>query len=182
MSAPSRLDQAGGPAPELPVRRLDPTALTDHIQTLNRVARSLCQSRDDADDLVQDTLARVLGRPRLLHGISDRGYLLRALRNTHADRYRAALRQPATVPLLDGEPWAGSSAAFNAGELMTAIAAAPQPYRDAVLAVDVVGLSYQQAAGCLRTCEATITSRLFRGRHHVARALVDPSAIRARGA
>jgi DNA-directed RNA polymerase specialized sigma24 family protein len=106
----------------------------------------------------------------------------RALRNTHADRHRAALRQPATVPLLDGEPGAGSSPAFNASELMTAIAAAPQPYRDAVLAVDVVGLSYQQAAGCLRTCEATITSRSFRGRQHVARALVDPIAPRARGA
>jgi hypothetical protein len=53
VSAPSPLDQAGGPAPELPVRRLDPTALTGHIQALNRVARSLWRTRDDADDLVK---------------------------------------------------------------------------------------------------------------------------------
>ena len=60
---------------------------------------------------------------------------------------------------------------FDARELMEAIAAAPAPYRDAVVAVDVVGLSYRQAARHLRTREATITSRLSRGRQHIARAL-----------
>jgi RNA polymerase sigma-70 factor, ECF subfamily len=174
VSAPSLSDRTSDPARQFALRRLDPTALGDHIQTLNRVARSLCWSRDEADDLVQDTFARVLGRPRLLRGISDRGYLLRALRNTHADRHRAALRQPATVPLCDGEPVAGSSPVFNATDLINAIAGAPQPYRDAVLAVDVLGLSYQQAAHCLCTCEATISSRLYRGRQHVTRTLVEP--------
>jgi RNA polymerase sigma-70 factor (ECF subfamily) len=65
-------------------------------------------------------------------------------------------------------------ARIGAHELMAAIAVTPEPYRDAVVAVDVVGLSYRQAARQLRTTEATITSRLSRGRQHVARALGDP--------
>ena len=68
---------------------------------LYRVAWSLCGSRHEADDLVQETFARVLTRPRLLRSGDDAGYLLRALRNTHANRHRAAARRPPTVPLLE---------------------------------------------------------------------------------
>jgi DNA-directed RNA polymerase specialized sigma24 family protein len=67
-------------------------------------------------------------------------------------------------------------ASIDVRELMAAIAAAPEPYRDAVVAVDVVGLSHRQASRRLRTREATITSRLSRGRQHVARALGEPAS------
>ena len=56
---------------------------------------------------------------------------------------------------------------------MQAVASAPAPYRDAVIAVDILGLSYREAAGALRTREATITSRLHRGRQHIARDLAE---------
>ena len=49
------------------------------------------------------------------------------------------------------------------------IAALPPAFRDTLIAVDVVGLSYREAARLLRTREATITSRLFRARAQVAR-------------
>jgi len=55
----------------------------------------------------------------------------------------------------------------GARELMEAIWSAPKLYRDAILAVDVVGLSYRQAARRLRTSEETITSRLHRGHRYV---------------
>jgi RNA polymerase sigma-70 factor (ECF subfamily) len=54
---------------------------------------------------------------------------------------------------------------------MEAIASAPPRYRDAVIAVDLLGLSYREAAKSLRTREATITTRLHRGRQHAARVL-----------
>ena len=54
-----------------------------------------------------------------------------------------------------------------------AIAAAPPLYRDAVIAVDVLGLSYREAARSMRTREETIATRLHRGRQHVARVLID---------
>ena len=47
-------------------RPLDPTILPDHIDVLYRAAWALCGSRNEAEDLVQDTFARVLKRPRLL--------------------------------------------------------------------------------------------------------------------
>jgi RNA polymerase sigma-70 factor (ECF subfamily) len=168
-----------------PLRRpLDPMALPDHIDVLYRAAWALCGSRHEAEDLVQETFAQVLRRPRLLRSDNDVGYLLRALRNTHASRQRAATRRPITVPLLETDSNDGGEVVANieARELMAAIAAAPEAYRDAIVAVDVVGLSYRQAARHLRTREATITSRLSRGRQHVARALDDPaSAPRSAG-
>jgi RNA polymerase sigma-70 factor (ECF subfamily) len=176
--------QQPGAASQPPLRPLDPTVLPDHIDVLYRAAWALCGSRHEAEDLVQDTFAQVLKRPRLLRSDNDIGYLLRALRNTHASRHRAAMRRPITVPLLepDSNDRAEVVASIDARELMTAIAAAPQPYRDAVVAIDVVGLSYRQAARHLRTREATITSRLSRGRQHVARAVGEAaSASRSAG-
>jgi RNA polymerase sigma-70 factor, ECF subfamily len=159
-------------------RPLDPTALPDHIDVLYRAAWALCGSRHEAEDLVQETFAQVLKRPRLLRSDDDVGYLLRALRNTHNTRHRAAKRRPITVPLFetDSNDRVEIAETFNARELMAAIAAAPEPYRDAVVTVDVVGLSYRQAARHLRTREATLASRLHRGRQHIARALSEPAS------
>ena len=163
---------------EAPSRPLDPAVLQDHIDVLYRAAWALCGSRHEAEDLVQETFARVLKRPRLLRSDDDVGYLLRALRNTHNTRHRTAKRRPIMVPLLetDFNDRVEIAETFDARELMAAIAGAPQPYRDAVVAVDVVGLSYRQAARHLRTREATIASRLHRGRQHIALALGEPAS------
>ncbi len=182
MSAPS--DVCSTPDGQQPgadsgpvLRPLDPMVLPDHIDVLYRAACALCGSRHEAEDLVQDTFARVLKRPRLLRSDNEVGYLLRALRNTNTVRHRAARRRPITVPLVETDFDDGAEVAgrFDARELMEAIAASPRPYRDAVVAVDVVGMSYRQAARHLRTREVTITSRLSRGRQHIARALGEPA-------
>lgn len=145
---------------------LDRTVLAEHLGLLYRVARRLSGSHEDAEDLVQDTLAAVLSRPRLLHSDDARGYLIRALRNTQATQHRASSRRPPTVPLLDGDVdgRACPKPPLGARELMEAILSAPKLYRDAVLAIDVAGLSYRQAARRFQTREATITTRLHRGR------------------
>ena len=70
------------------LRPLDPMALPDHIDALYRAAWALCGTRHEAENLVQDTFARVLKRPRLLRSDNEVGYLLRALRNTNAARHR----------------------------------------------------------------------------------------------
>ncbi len=159
------------------LRPLDPMVLRDHIDVLYRAAWALCGSRHEAEDLVQDTFARVLRRPRLLRSDNEAGYLLRALGNTNTARHRAVRRRPITVPLVetDFNDRAEIAGTFDARELMEAIAVTPRPYRDAVVAVDVVGMSYRQAARHLRTREVTITSRLSRGRQHIARALSEPA-------
>ena len=172
-SVPGR--PSGGSCPGRGPRLLDPDRLPDCIDVLYRAARAMCGSDHDAEDLVQETFARVLKRPRLLRDGNEIGYLFRALRNTYFDRVRAAARQPATRPLLDEDTPDRDESNVSAREIMLAIASAPTQYRDAVIAVDLIGLSYGEAARSLRTSEPTITSRLHRGRQHVARALSNVS-------
>ena len=82
-------------------RQLDPETLGDHIDRLYRAAWGLCGSREEAEDLVQETFARVLRKPRLLRSDDDLGYLLRVLRNTFFSQRRAAARRPQTNPFPD---------------------------------------------------------------------------------
>jgi len=158
-------------------RSLDSTRLGDHLDRLYRAAWALTGSREDAEDLVQETYARVLARPRLLRNEDDLGYLLQALRNTFLNQKRTERRRPRTDPLPDNldmvaDPWAREpSAALEAGELYAAIAALPESYRDVLVAVDITGLSYKEAARALRTREGTIMSRLYRARQQVVRRL-----------
>jgi RNA polymerase sigma-70 factor (ECF subfamily) len=161
---------------------LDPASLGDHVDRLYRAAWALCGSREDAEDLVQETFTRVLARPRLLHSSDDLGYLLRVLRNTFLTSRRTAGRRPQTVAMAEDFDPADTrnglrpEAAVIANETFAAIAALPPNFRDALVAVDVVGLSYREAARALRTREATITSRLFRARAQVAAQLRGPDS------
>lgn len=159
----------GGSAPYV----LDPRALANHIDALYRAAWALCGSLRDAEDLVQTTFANVLKRPRIIRNGNELGYLLRALRNAHSSQYRALAIRPATVSLNEGDTLAKPEPAVSSRELMEALATAPARYRDAVIAVDVVGLSYREAARSLRTREKTIATCLHRGRQHVARELIE---------
>jgi len=74
-------------------RQLDPERLGDHLDRLYRAAWALCGSREDAEDLVQETYAAVLRKPRRLRSDDDLGYLLRVLRNTFFSGRRAAARR-----------------------------------------------------------------------------------------
>ena len=156
-------------------RTLDPARLGDHLDRLYRAAWALCGSREDAEDLVQDTYARVLARPRLIRHDDDLGYLLRALRNTFLNKRRSESRRVRSAPLPDeldlvADPQAVlPETALAAGEVYAAIAALPEDFRDVLIAVDVVGLSYKETARALRTREGTVMSRLYRARQHVVR-------------
>jgi RNA polymerase sigma-70 factor (ECF subfamily) len=166
------------------VARLDPQALAQHVDRLYRAAWALCGSPHDAEDLVQETFARVLARPRLLHGQDDLAYLMRALRNTFLTQRRTASRRPlASLSTLediepaDPRPMGRPEEALEAREVFAVIAELPENYRLALVAVDVLGLSYREAAGALDTREATIATRVFRGREQAARKLSpEPSA------
>jgi RNA polymerase sigma-70 factor (ECF subfamily) len=168
-------------APAAPVRTLDPNHLGDHLDRLYRAAWALCGSREDAEDLVQDTCARVLQKPRALRSDDDIGYLLRVLRNTYFSRLRAAGRRPRTDPLpeeldrIEDRNATAPEAALNSQELYALIATLPDPFREALVAIDVVGLSYREAARALRVREATITTRLYRARRRLAEALGEDS-------
>ena len=156
-------------------RPLDPARLGDHLDRLFRAAWALCGTPEDAEDLVQETYARVLGRRRLLRNDDDLGYLLRTLRNTFLTQKRSEGRRLRPDPLPDqldlvADPHAREpQAAVEAGEVYAAIAALPDDFRDVLVAVDVTGLSYKEAARVLKIQEGTVMSRLFRARQQVVR-------------
>jgi RNA polymerase sigma-70 factor, ECF subfamily len=165
---------------------LDPEAIGTHLGPLLRTASALCDSRESAEDLVQDTVARVLSRPRFLHGADERVYLMQALRNTFLTRMRTAARRPragtASAELDPADRCSGTrpEEAVIAGQVFPAIARLPETLRLALVAVDVAGLSYREAARLLGAPEATITTRLYRARQRVAREL-DPEHARGAG-
>ena len=155
--------------------RLDPQHASAHVDRLFRAAWALCGSRQDAEDLVQETYARVLAKPRFLRNEDDLGYLLRTLRNTFLNQKRTESRRLRTAPLPDeldvvADPHAPDpAAAVETGEVYAAVAALPDDYRDVLVAVDVTGLSYKETARALRIPEGTVMSRLYRARQQVVR-------------
>ena len=117
----------------------------------------------------------MLARPRIVLG-DDLGCLTRAMRNTLASQWRSSSRRPVSVELADDVELGGAERDDPAGatenaEVFAAISELPVEFRDALAAVDVAGLSYQEAARALGVPEGTVTSRLFRARDRVARRL-----------
>jgi RNA polymerase sigma-70 factor, ECF subfamily len=160
---------------------LDPQRIGDHLDRLYRAAWALTGSREDAEDLVQETYARVLAKPRFLRNDDDLGYLLRTLRNTFLTQQRDRSRRIQAAALGDDvaerleDPVAPRpDVILETRDVYAAVAALPDEYRDAIIAVDVAGLSYKEAARALGTKEGTIMSRLFRGRQRVIRAVEGP--------
>ncbi len=154
------------------VRQLDPGSLGTHLARLYRAAYGLCGSRQDAEDLVQDTYEKVLRRPRFLRRDEDLAYLLRVLRNTWISSRRT--KQGLTIApageeiediVAPNDPIAQS---IEGAAVYEALQELTPPLREALVAVDVLGLSYREAARALGTKEGTIMSRLHRGRGQIA--------------
>ena len=159
-----------------PPRQLDPEQLGDYVTRLYRAAYGLCRSREDAEDLVQDTYEKVLRRPRFLRHDQDLAYLLRVMRNTWISSGRAGRAVTVSLEDDDGTPVVDPSddpvsRSIESGAVYEALRELTPPLREAVVAVDVVGLSYKEAAKALGTKEGTIMSRLHRGRGQIAERL-----------
>ena len=69
----------------------------------------------------------------------------------------------------------GPQAAVETREVFAAVSSLPEDFRDVIVAVDIVGLSYKQAAKSLKIAEGTVMSRLYRARGRVAKALGEPA-------
>src|SRR3954466_14158118 len=127
---------------------LDPHAAAQHRVRLLAVARALTGSPQLAEDLTQETYARVLAKPRrLAKGGADFPYLVRALRNVANDHWRSKQRRPQIV----GEHSADHPSLATAGnpeatviakDVYKAVDALPEDFRKVGMTVDVLGLSY----------------------------------------
>lgn len=164
-----------------------------HADRLRRAAWALCGSPQDADDLVQETFARVLARPRLVRDRqSELAYLMRVLHNTFLSGRREASRRPRAAVALedvqvpDRRATQAPQQTLEVRELYAAIAELPERYRQTLVAVDLLGLSYGETGRRLGVHEATVATRLFRARRLLADRLAaeenPPAAMGRRAA
>ena len=145
------------------------------VPRLRRYARALAGNRDDADDLVQDTLERAWAKASLWHGVADmRTWLFSIMHNLHVD----GIRRPklATVSMDDDTPEV--AVAPTQGErlavldLQAALDLLPIEQKQIVLLVALEDMAYADVAVALGIPVGTVMSRLSRGRERL-RALME---------
>ena len=154
-----------------------------------RVARRLVGSREEAEDLMQETYARAFRSWRsFTPGTNLRAWLLRILTNLNIDRGRRSQRTPDTQPLEEGDYYLYNRLEAATGEppdeervlerlsqddVVAALSAVPHDFRDVVVLVDIGDFSYGEAAQILDIPIGTVMSRLHRGRRILKQQLAE---------
>ena len=153
-----------------------------------RVARRLVPSREEAEDLVQETYARAFRSWRsYTPGTNLRAWLMRILTNLNIDRGRREQRTPDMRPMEEGDYFlynrleeAGGTDAeqriderLSQDSIVQALSVVPHDFRDAIVLVDIGDFSYQEAAQILDVPIGTVMSRLHRGRRILKRELAE---------
>ena len=151
--------------------------LVEQIPRLRRYARALVGDKHQADDLVQDCLARALSRLGLWTAGSDmRAWLFTIMHNLFVNQCRKQGSQPPLFALHEvaEPPRKGGQAdqLLQLSDLETGLRALPPEQREVLLLVSLEGLSYQQVAEVLNIPIGTVMSRLHRGRNQL-RAWMD---------
>jgi RNA polymerase sigma-70 factor, ECF subfamily len=165
-------------------------ALADQVY---RVARRLVGSREEAEDLVQETYARAFRSWRsYTPGTNLRAWLLRILTNLNIDRGRRSQRAPDTQPLEENDYYLANKVAEAQGEqaldqervverlsqdsIVDALSSLSHDFRDVVVLVDIGDFSYADAAQILDVPIGTVMSRLHRGRRQLKSKLAEEAA------
>ena len=155
-----------------------------------RVARRLVGTREEAEELVQETYARAFRSWRsYTPGTNMRAWLLRILTNLNTDRGRRIQRTPDLQPLEEGDYYLANKLAAAEGEqvldqervverlsqggVVDALASLPHDFRDVVVLVDLGEFSYAEAAQILDVPIGTVMSRLHRGRRILKQKLAE---------
>ena len=157
-----------------------------------RVARRMVGTREEAEELVQDTYARAFRSwQSFTPGTNMRAWLLRILTNLNTDRGRKLQRTPDLQPLEESDYFLANKLAAVEGEqaldqervverlsqggVVDALAALPHDFRDVVVLVDLGEFSYADAAQILDVPIGTVMSRLHRGRRILKQTLAEES-------
>lgn len=143
------------------------------IPALRRYAYALLRSRQDADDLVQDTLVRALDN---LHRLRAEGgvrpWLFTIMHNLFVSQLRKARARPDHEPFTPESEASAASAGsqednFHYRDLVAALHALPVEQRTVLLLVSLEDLSYGEVARVLDIPIGTVMSRLARGRERL---------------
>jgi RNA polymerase sigma-70 factor, ECF subfamily len=161
-------------------------ALSDQVF---RVARHLAGSREEAEELVQETYARAFRSWRsYTPGTNLRAWLLRILTNLNIDRGRRTQRAPQMQALEANDYYLYDKLSesgdgltdedrvverLSQDDIVSALSAVPHDFRDVIVLVDIGDFSYQDAAQILDIPIGTVMSRLHRGRRILKRELAE---------
>ena len=153
----------------------------EHADQVYQVARHMAGSREDAEELVQDTYARAFRSWRSFEpGTNMRAWLMRILTNLNIDRGRKKQRRPVEQPLEEsayslydrleqaggrsGEDEEKLIGRLSQSAIVEALADLPHDFRDVLVLVDLGDFSYQETAQILAIPVGTVMSRLHRAR------------------
>ena len=172
-------------------------ALT-HLDALYSFALKLTHERDEAEDLVSETMLRAFDRwEQYQLGTNVRAWLFTILYHAFVSRKRRIDAREVRIPededgrgayeiVGEADPEGKFYDSFMDDEITRAIDALPEDYRLAVVLSDVQGLRYAEIANILGIPEGTVKSRLFRGRRVLQKKLagyaVEMGYIKARPA
>jgi RNA polymerase sigma-70 factor (ECF subfamily) len=157
----------------------------EHLDAMYSFALKLSRSRDEAQDLVSETMLRALERwEQYQLGTNARAWLFTILYRIFVSRKRRI--DARELPLAeesengssrevvgDADPEGHFYDSFVDEEVTRAIDELPEEYRTAVVLSDLHGLRYAEVAAVLDIPEGTVKSRLFRGRRILQKKLVD---------
>lgn len=189
---------AVGSSPGSPREVFEREALA-HLPALSRFARRLAGPGADAEDLVQECLARAL---RFFHnyreGTNCRAWLFRIMHNLHINRWQIRRRRPQAVSLeeardhhlqvgrllagnpdLEGDPEHAFFASNPDPAVKQALGSLSPEFRTPVLLFDLEGFSYQEIAQAMGIPVGTVRSRLNRARRRLQTLLADHRPGRA---
>jgi RNA polymerase sigma-70 factor, ECF subfamily len=159
-------------------------ALADQVY---RVARRLVSTREEAEDLMQETYARAFRSWQSYQpGTNLRAWLLRILTNLNIDRGRRIQRSPDQQPLEEGDYFLYNKLEessetdeervdrrLSQDDAVAALSEVPHDFRDVLVLVDIGDFSYADAAQILDIPIGTVMSRLHRGRRILKKELAD---------
>jgi RNA polymerase sigma-70 factor (ECF subfamily) len=155
--------------------------LEAHMASLRRYARTLLRRGADADDLVQETLARALaGAGSFVLGTNLRAWLFTILHNTYVNQVRKQANHPEEelpeeIEIRLSQP-ATQEIRLEVRDMARALAALPAEQRQVLLLVALEGLKYEEVAAAMGIPVGTVMSRLSRAREAVRKALGDDPA------
>lgn len=156
--------------------------LPEHIVSLRRFALVLTRNRDDAEDLVQETLTRAIAAVDSFQPGTDlRVWLFRIMSNTHVSTLRKRqVRDAARASLPDPVIEATQSMHVEIRQLLAALDELPDSQREAIVLMALEDMKYKDAAQVLDVPLGTFMSRIARGREALRRAMEGVKSVRLR--
>ena len=151
----------------------DDASLLSWVPRLRRYSRALVNNRDDADDLVQDTLERAWAKSGLWGGSTQirdmRAWLFSIMHNLHADGVRRPRLHTVTMdddtPEVPVAPTQGDRLAVL--DLQAALDLLPVEQKEVLLLVALEEMAYADVAQAIGIPIGTVMSRLSRGRERL---------------